>query len=288
MQVRCSIVKAVIPVAGLGTRMLPLTKSQPKEMLPVYDRPAIQYVVDEAIDSGIKDILLITGKGKRAIEDYFSPNLELENFLREKGREDDIPLIRNISPGVDIYYVRQKEPRGLGDAVMYAEKHVGTEPFMVLLGDDLILNDVPASRQMMEAYWKYDAPVLAVERVPHEDVSRYGIIAPGNELEKGVFQVEGMVEKPEPDDAPSDYGIIGRYLLTPEIFTYLRETRPDGKGEIQLTDALRRYNREHPMVAVELDGLRLDVGGMDGWLMANIKAAILKEPSLAGRIKKEL
>ena len=288
MQLRCSTVKAVIPVAGLGTRMLPLTKSQPKEMLPVYDRPAIQYVVDEAIDSGIKDILLITGKGKRAIEDYFSPNLELEGFLKERGKSDEIPLIRNIASEADIYYVRQKEPKGLGDAVMYAEKHVGTEPFIVLLGDDIILNDFPASRQMMEAYWKYDSPVIGVERVPEKDVSRYGIISPGKSPEKGVFQVEELVEKPDPGNAPSNYAIIGRYLLTPEIFTYLRETKPDRKGEIQLTDALRRYNREHPMVAVELDGLRLDVGGMEGWLMANIKAAILKEPSLADRIKKEL
>ncbi len=284
----CPIVKAVIPVAGLGTRMLPLTKSQPKEMLPVYDRPAIQYVVDEAMDSGIKDILLITGKGKRAIEDYFSPNLELENFLREKGREEDISLIRNIGSEADIFYVRQKEPNGLGDAIMYAEKHVGTEPFMVLLGDDLIINDIPASRQMMEAYWKYDSPVLAVEKVPHSEVSRYGIISPGEELEPGVFRVEDMVEKPAPEDAPSDYGIIGRYLLTPEIFTYLRETKPDAKGEIQLTDALRRYNREHPMVAVELKGIRMDVGGMEGWLMANIKAALLKDPSLSDGIRKVL
>jgi len=282
------VVKAVIPVAGLGTRMLPLTKSQPKEMLPVYDRPAIQYVVEEATDSGIKDILLITGKGKRAIEDYFSPNLELENFLRERGKEEDIAIIRNIAPEADIFYVRQKEPKGLGNAVMYAEKHVGTEPFVVLLGDDIILNDVPASRQLMEAYWKYDSPVIGVERVPKEDVSRYGIIAPGEALEEGIFRVEDLVEKPEPEDAPSDYAIIGRYLLTPEIFTYLREAKPDAKGEIQLTDALRRYNREHGMVAVELKGTRLDVGGMEGWLMANIKAATIRDPTLAERIKKGL
>jgi len=281
-------VKAVIPVAGLGTRMLPLTKSQPKEMLPVYDRPAIQYVVEEATDSGINDILLITGKGKRAIEDYFSPNLELEAFLKERGKTGEISLIRNIAPEADIYYVRQKEPRGLGDAVMYAENHVGTEPFIVLLGDDIILNSVPASRQLMEAYWKYDSPVIGVERVPEEDVSRYGIISPGKSLENGIFQVEELVEKPNPEDAPSNYAIIGRYLLTPEIFTYLRETKPDGKGEIQLTDALRRYNREHPMVAVELEGTRLDVGGMEGWLMANIKAAIMKDPSLVERIKEGL
>ncbi len=280
--------KAVIPVAGLGTRMLPLTKSQPKEMLPVYDRPAIQYVVEEATDSGINDILLITGKGKRAIEDYFSPNLELEAFLKERGKTGEISLIRNIAPEADIYYVRQKEPRGLGDAVMYAENHVGTEPFIVLLGDDIILNSVPASRQLMEAYWKYDSPVIGVERVPEEDVSRYGIISPGKSLENGIFQVEELVEKPNPEDAPSNYAIIGRYLLTPEIFTYLRETKPDGKGEIQLTDALRRYNREHPMVAVELEGTRLDVGGMEGWLMANIKAAIMKDPSLVERIKEGL
>ncbi len=280
--------KAVIPVAGLGTRMLPLTKSQPKEMLPVYDRPAIQYVVDEAIDSGIKDILLITGKGKRAIEDYFSPNLELEVFLKEHGKSDEIALIRNIASEADIYYVRQKEPKGLGDAVMYAEKHVGNENFVVLLGDDIILNDIPASKQLMDAYNKYKSPVVGVERVSPQDVSRYGIISIGDKIDDGIFGIDDLVEKPSIDEAPSDYAIIGRYLLTPEIFKYLKESAPDKKGEIQLTDALRRYNRDHPMVAVELKGMRLDVGGIESWLMANIAVANMKNPELHEKIKRSM
>ncbi len=280
--------KAVIPAAGLGTRMLPLTKSQPKEMLPVFNKPAIQYVVEEAIDSGIDDILIITGKGKRAIEDHLSPNADLERILMEKGMEKELGEVRRIGEGADIYYVRQKSPRGLGDAIMFAEKHVGSEPFAVLLGDDIILNDVPATKQLMSAYWKYDAPVLGVERVPMEDVSKYGIIRPGKVLEDGIIEIDDLVEKPKRDEAPSDYAIIGRYILTPEIFTYLRKVRPDAKGEIQLTDALRMYNKEHRLLAMELKGKRVDIGSPKGWIMANIEAVKQGDPELLERIRRML
>ncbi len=251
--------------------MLPLTKSQPKEMLPVFNKPAIQYVVEEAIDSGIDDILIITGKGKRAIEDHFSPNPELEGFLRERGREEDARAVRDIGKRADIFYVRQKEPKGLGDAVRYAEKHVGRDVFAVLLGDDIILNEKPAIKQLIDAYRRYDAPVLGVEKVRHEEVSKYGIIAPGNRLETRAFEVEDLVEKPDANEAPSDYAIVGRYLLTPEIFTYLRKVGKDSRGEIQLTDALRTYNKEHRIIAFELEGRRIDIGSIEGWIAANIE-----------------
>ena len=280
--------KAVIPAAGLGTRMLPLTKSQPKEMLPLFNKPAIQYVVEEAIDSGIDDILIITGKGKRAIEDHFSPSPELENFLKERGKEGEIGKIREIGKGADIFYVRQKSPKGLGDAIMCAEKHVGKEPFVVLLGDDIILNKVPAAKQLMNAYWNHDSPVLGIERVETEEISRYGIIAPGKTIGSGLFEIDDLVEKPAPESAPSNYAVIGRYLLTPEIFTYLRKVRPDSRGEIQLTDALRMYNKEHRMIGAELEGERLDTGNMESWLMANIEAVKRLKPDVFERIKRSL
>ncbi len=268
--------------------MLPLTKSQPKEMLPVFNKPAIQYVVEEAINSGIDDILIITGKGKRAIEDHFSPNTELEIFLKERGNESEIEKIRHIGKGADIFYVRQKNPRGLGDAIMCAEKHVGNEPFVVLLGDDIIFNSIPAAKQLMSVYWKYDSPVIGVEKVKREDVSRYGIIKPGNEISESIYEIDDLVEKPPIDKAPSEYAVIGRYLLTPEIFTYLRKIKPDSKGEIQLTDALRLYNKEHRMLALELQGKRVDTGNIEGWIMANIEAAKIMEPEVFESIKRRL
>ncbi len=268
--------------------MLPLTKSQPKEMLPVFNKPAIQYVVEEAINSGIDDILIITGKGKRAIEDHFSSSPELENFLKERGKEDEIEKIKGIGKGADIFYVRQNNPRGLGDAIMCAEKHVGNEPFAVLLGDDIIFNDKPAVKQLMNIYRKYDSQVIGIEKVDSNEVSRYGIINPGEAISAGLFEINDIVEKPSIEEAPSNYAVIGRYLLTPEIFTYLREVKPDPKGEIQLTDALRLYNREHRMIGAELEGKRADTGNIGGWLMANIEAARIMEPEMFERIKRDL
>lgn len=280
--------KAVIPAAGLGTRMLPLTKSQPKEMLPIFNKPTIQYVVEEAIEAGMNDILLITGKGKRAIEDHFSPNPELENFLKKKGKEKEIEKIRDIGNGADIFYVRQKSPRGLGDAIMYAEKHVGKEAFAVLLGDDIIFNHTPAIKQLMDVHKKHGSAVIGIERVNKSEISRYGIIDPGERIAEGVFEIKDVVEKPSIDEAPSDYGVIGRYILTHEIFSCLRETEPDKGGEIQLTDALRLYMQEHRILAVEIEGKRLDTGNMEGWLMANIETAKRAGPEIFEKIKREL
>ena len=265
--------KAVIPAAGLGTRMLPLTKAQPKEMLPILDKPAIQYVVEEAVASGITDILIITGKGKRAVEDHFSRNIELETFLRERGKEDELKKVRDTDIDADIFFVQQKEPKGLGDALLFAEKHVGSEPFILMLGDDIIFDKVPAAKQLINMYWKYNRPVIGIEDVPDKEIPRYGIIKSPDELVEGLFDIEDIVEKPSVENAPSNHAIIGRYLLTPEIFTYLRKTEADAGGELQLTDALRIYNREHRMLGLRFNGTRVDTGNLEGWLSANITAA---------------
>ena len=273
-------VKAVIPAAGLGTRMLPLTKAQPKEMLPILDKPAIQYVVEEAVASGIEDILIIIGKGKRSVEDHFSRNRELEFFLKERKKEEELKRLIGSEIDADIFFVQQKEPKGLGDAILFAEKHVGNEPFVLMLGDDIIFDQKPAAKQLIDAYYRYDRPILGIEDVPEEDVSKYGIIKTGGELENGIFDVEDMVEKPPLEKAPSNHAIIGRYLLTPEIFSYLRQSRPDFRGELQLTDALRMYNREHRMLGLRFNGIRVDVGNLKGWLRANMLAAKTFMPEL--------
>ncbi len=235
--------KAVIPAAGLGTRFLPVTKSMPKEMLPIIDTPIIQFAVEEAIVSGIEDIIIITGRGKRAIEDYFDTSPELENHLLTTNKIDLLKKVRNISSLIDIHYIRQKEPKGLGDAVLKAEKHVGDEPFAVLLGDDIIKDDTPCIKQLVDVYQKYKNSVIAVEEVKNKDVSRYGIIR-GTEIDKLVYRIEDIIEKPSLDEAPSNIGAVGRYILTPEIFDCIKET-PQGKGkEIQLTDAIRNLSFE--------------------------------------------
>lgn len=263
--------KAVIPAAGLGTRMLPITKSMPKEMLPVLNRPVIHYVVEEAIKAGIDDILIITGKGKRAIEDYFDRNFELEYYLSERGKERELELVREISEMVDIYYVRQKRPLGLGDAVLHAEKHVNGEPFAVLLGDDIIVSERPGIGQLVEVYERFDASVLGVETVEWEVVEKYGIVA-GEEVESGLYKVKDLVEKPGREEAPSNIAIVGRYILTPEIFDALREVKPDKRGEIQLTDALRLLVKDgRSMYAKTIEGKRYDVGTPEGWLRANVE-----------------
>ncbi|ACS34649.1 UTP--glucose-1-phosphate uridylyltransferase GalU [Thermococcus gammatolerans] len=274
--------KAVIPAAGLGTRMLPITKSMPKEMLPIVDKPVIHYVVEEAIKAGIDDILIITGKGKRAIEDYFDRSFELEFYLREKGKFEELKQIEEIGEMVDIYYVRQKKPLGLGDAILHAEKHVNGEPFAVLLGDDIIVSEKPGIKQLIEIAERREAPVIGVERVPWELVSRYGIVD-GEPLGDGVYQVKHLVEKPSPQEAPSNVAIIGRYVLTPEVFDALRETPPGRGGELQLTDALQELLSSQNIFAKEIKGERYDVGSKLGFVIANIELSLKR-----GELREEL
>lgn len=274
--------KAVIPAAGLGTRMLPITKSMPKEMLPIVDKPVIHYVVEEAIKAGIDDILIITGKGKRAIEDYFDRSFELEFYLREKGKFEELKQIEEIGEMVDIYYVRQKKPLGLGDAILHAEKHVNGEPFAVLLGDDIIVSEKPGIKQLIEIAERKEAPVIGVERVPWELVSRYGIVD-GEPLGDEVYQVKHLVEKPSPQEAPSNVAIIGRYVLTPEVFDALRETPPGRGGELQLTDALQRLLSSQNIFAKEITGERYDVGSKLGFVIANIELSLKR-----GELREEL
>lgn len=267
--------KAVIPAAGLGTRFLPITKAQPKEMLPVYNKPTIQYVVEEIVQSGIDDILIITGKNKRAIEDHFDRSPELEMSLKKHEKDAFLKDIEEIS-AVDIHYIRQKEQLGLGDAVYAARKYVGREPFAVLLGDTITKNSVPCTRQMMDVFEKVEAPVIAVEKVPPEKISSYGIIS-YDEVKDGLFKIKDLVEKPKAHEAPSDYGIIGRYILTPDIFECIEKTRPGAGGEVQLTDALCLLNRERPLYALEFRGRRYDVGNMMDWLKSTVEIALSDE-----------
>ncbi len=265
--------KAVFPAAGLGTRFLPVTKAIPKEMLPLVDKPLIQYCVEEAIASGIEDVIIITGRGKTAIEDHFDTSKELEVLLEEKGKTDLLKMVRDISNLVRFSYTRQKEALGLGHAILCAKDLVGDEPFAVFLGDDIIDSKVPVMMQMTEVYKKYRHSVLAVQRVSGENISSYGVIkgtAAGNRL----FEVTDLVEKPRPEDAPSDLAVIGRYILTPEIFEYLENTRPGKNGEIQLTDALKAMAGRHPIYALEFEGNRYDAGDKLGFLKATVSLAL--------------
>jgi len=273
-----SINKAVIPAAGLGTRFLPATKAQPKEMLPIVDKPTIQYVVEEAVGSGLEDILIITGRGKRAVEDHFDKAFEMEHFLRSKGKASELELIENITRLARLHYIRQGEPLGLGHAVSVAEDHVGSEPFVVLLGDDISDPASSATKAMVAAYREYGTSILAVQPVAESEVSRYGIVA-GEDNGNGVIRVTNLIEKPPVDEAPSNLAIIGRYLLTPGVFKCLKETKPDHKGEIQLTDALRLLLKEEKMHAVLYQGRRWDVGQVEGFLTASIDWA-MKRPEL--------
>jgi UTP-glucose-1-phosphate uridylyltransferase len=233
--------KAVIPAAGLGTRFLPATKAQPKEMLPVYNKPTIQYVVEEAVASGIDDILIITGKGKRSIEDHFDRSFELEYSLRNCGKMDYLVEVEAISEMADIYYVRQKKQKGLGDAIHCAKKHIDGQPFAVLLGDTISQSKVPCTKQLLDVHEKYNASAIAIERVPRDKIERYGIIK-GQQVEDSVYRIEDMVEKPRPEDAPSDLAITGRYVLESEIFDHIENVEPGVGGEIQLTDAMRQLD----------------------------------------------
>jgi|SRR5262245_27512316 len=273
--------KAVFPAAGLGTRFLPATKAQPKEMLPLVDKPIIQYGVEEAVASGVTDIILITGRGKNAIEDHFDVSVELETFLESRGRSEQLTEIRKISNMMDLAYVRQGEPLGLGHAVLVTQSLVGEEPFAVVLADDVIDAEPPALRQMIDIFEEMDGPVLAIEEVPHENVSSYGVID-AEEIRPGVYRIRDMVEKPPREQAPSNLAIIGRYVLTPDIFPALEETAKvkDRTGEIQLTNGLRRLLKTRPIYGCKIDGVRHDTGNKLGFLKAVVYFA-LRRPDLA-------
>lgn len=273
---KVEIKKAVIPVAGMGTRFLPATKSMPKEMLPVIDKPVIHYVVEEAIASGIDDIIFITGRSKRSIEDYFDDSPELESHLQMKNKDKMLKLVKDISSMVDIHYIRQKEPRGLGDAILTAKKHINEEPFAVLLGDDIIVNEKPCTKQLIDNFRKYGRSTIAVEEVPMEKTGSYGIIK-GQALDDSLYSLEDIVEKPSPEDAPSNVGAIGRYVFTPEILDCIKETAVGVGNEIQLTDAIRMLNEKQKVYAYKFTGKRYDTGDKVEYVKAIIDFALNKE-----------
>jgi len=268
--------KAIIPAAGLGTRFLPATKAQPKEMLPIVDKPTIQYIVEEAIESGIEDIMIVTGRNKRAIEDHFDKSYELEEELKKKGNHDLLNLVQDISNLVDIHYIRQKEPRGLGHAIYCAKSFIGNEPFAVLLGDDIVDSEVPCLKQLIAVFNEYKTSVLGVQKVPDEDVSKYGIVN-CKQIDDRVYKVKDLVEKPDLDKAPSNVAILGRYIITPEIFKFLENIEPGKGGEIQLTDALRKMISKEAMYAYDFVGKRYDVGNRLGFLEATVEFALKRE-----------
>lgn len=268
--------KAVIPAAGMGTRFLPATKAQPKEMLPIVDKPTIQYIIEEAVASGIEDILIVSGRGKRAIEDHFDKSYELEDMLRRKGEEELLSLVQDISNLANVNYVRQKEPRGLGHAIYCARSFAGNEPFAILLGDDIVDSSVPCLKQMIDVYEQYNATVLGVQQVPDSEVSKYGIIK-GTLIENRIYRVEDMVEKPDLDNAPSNVAILGRYIVTPEVFTHLETASPGKGGEIQLTDALGAMLSASPVYAYDFIGRRYDVGNKQGFLEATVEFALKRD-----------
>lgn len=272
------IKKAVIPAAGLGTRFLPATKAQPKEMLPIVDKPTIQYIVEEAINAGIESILIITGRGKRNIEDHFDKSYELESELKRKGNNSMLSMVEDISHLVNVFYVRQKEAMGLGHAIGCARDFVGNEPFAVLLGDDVVVSEQPAIGQLMEVYEKRGASVLGVQRVDKADVDKYGVIDPANDINGGrLHEVKDLVEKPSTDEAPSNLAILGRYIITPEIFDILAVQQPGKNGEIQLTDALKTLTNLQGMYAYEFEGKRYDVGDKLGFLKATVEFALCRD-----------
>jgi UTP--glucose-1-phosphate uridylyltransferase len=284
---RSSVRKAVFPAAGLGTRFLPATKAQPKEMLPLVDKPIIQYGVEEAVASGIDNIILVTGRGKNAIEDHFDVSVELETFLEARGKREQLAEIRKISNMINFAYVRQGEALGLGHAVLVARELVGNEPFAVILADDVIDADPPAIKQLIDVAAKVDGPVIAVERVPREDISSYGVIKVDAKLEEGVYRIQDLVEKPPREEAPSDLAIIGRYVLTPDIFPALAATKSDRTGEIQLTNGMRELLKSRPIYACEVKGVRHDTGNKLGFLKAVVYFA-LRRPDLAAKFSEYL
>ncbi|MFA5536110.1 MAG: UTP--glucose-1-phosphate uridylyltransferase GalU [Bacillota bacterium] len=270
------IKKAIIPAAGLGTRFLPATKAQPKEMLPIVDKPAIQYIIEEAINSGIEDILVITGRNKRAIEDHFDHSIELETILKQKKDFGLLAEIQAVSNMADIYYIRQKEAKGLGHAIYCARKFVGNEPFAVLLGDDLVVSKKPCLKQMLEIYAEFGGNVIALREVARNQVSSYGVVD-GSIIKGNVRQITDLIEKPTPELAPSNYAIMGRYIIQPEIFSILKTLPPGRGGEIQLTDALKELLNNQVLYGYEFEGTRYDVGDKLGFLIATVEFALARE-----------
>ena len=277
--------KSIIPAAGLGTRFLPATKAQPKEMLPIVDKPTIQYIIEEAVASGIEEILIITGRSKKCIEDHFDKSVELELELEKSGKEEMLKMVREISDMVDIHFIRQKEPKGLGHAISCAKTFVGNEPFAVLLGDDIVYNEgKPCLKQLIDCYDEYKTSVLGVQTVEAKDVNKYGIVN-GIHIEDRVYKVKGLVEKPPVEESPSNVAILGRYIITPQIFKILEETKPGKGGEIQLTDALLKLIDEEAMYAYDFEGTRYDVGDKLGFLKATVEYALRREDLRDGFIE---
>jgi UTP--glucose-1-phosphate uridylyltransferase len=272
------IKKAIIPAAGLGTRFLPATKAQPKEMLPIVDKPTIQYIVEEAIASGIEDIIIVSGRGKRAIEDHFDKSYELEETLASKGKYDLLKEMQDISNMANIHYIRQKEPKGLGHAISCASRFIGNEPFAVLLGDDIVKSDVPCLKQLIDAYEQYRSSIIGVQIVPKEDVTKYGIINPIEDINSSnIVKIHNLVEKPSIDNAPSNYAVMGRYVLMPEIFDLLANQEPGAGGEIQLTDSINKLNVSQSIYAYNFEGKRFDIGDKVGFIKATIDFALERE-----------
>lgn len=278
--------KAIIPAAGLGTRFLPATKAQPKEMMPIVDKPAIQYIVEEAVASGIEEILIITGRNKRAIEDHFDRSVELETELEKKQEKAMLKMVREISDLAEIYYIRQKTPMGLGHAISRAATFVGREPFAVMLGDDIVDSEIPCLKQLLDVYDAYGCSVLGVQRVAESQVEKFGIVD-GMKLGDRTYRVKGLVEKPSVEKAPSDIAILGRYVITPEVFPILETVKPGAKNEIQLTDALNILSREQEMLAYLFEGKRYDIGDKLGFLQATVETA-LKRPEFSVQFEKYL
>ncbi|WP_297714345.1 UTP--glucose-1-phosphate uridylyltransferase GalU [Clostridium sp.] len=268
--------KAIIPAAGLGTRFLPATKAQPKEMLPIVDKPTIQYIIEEAVASGIEEILIITGRNKKSIEDHFDKSVELEMELEKAGKQEMLDLVRGISDMVDIHYIRQKEPRGLGHAINCAKSFVGNEPFAVMLGDDVVESEVPCLKQLIDCFNEYKTTILGVQTVAPENVDKYGIVD-GIHIEDRVYKVKRLVEKPAVEEAPSNVAILGRYIITPKIFEILENTKPGKGNEIQLTDALETLIKNEAMYAYDFEGRRYDVGDKLGFLQATVEFALKRE-----------
>ena len=278
--------KAVIPAAGLGTRFLPATKAQPKEMLPLVDKPTIQYIIEEAASAGVEDIIIVTGRSKRSIEDHFDRSIELEIELEKAGKADLLEMVKSISEIANIHFIRQKQPLGLGHAVLTASHFIGDEPFAVLLGDDVVVSKKPVLQQMVDVFSEYKTSILGVQEVWPDAVSRYGIVDCIN-IDNAVYKVRDLIEKPKKEDAPSNIAILGRYILTPSIFKYLENQTPGAGGEIQLTDALKRLSKNEAMYAYTFKGHRYDVGTKIGFLQANIEFA-LRNPEIADDLKKYL
>ena len=278
--------KAVIPAAGLGTRFLPATKAQPKEMLPIVDKPTIQYIIEEAASAGVEDIIIVTGRSKRSIEDHFDRSIELEIELEKAGKQNLLEMVKSISEIANIHFIRQKQPLGLGHAVLTASHFIGDEPFAVLLGDDVVVSKKPVLQQMVEVFNEYKTSILGVQEVSPEAVSLYGIVD-CRHIDSDVYKVRDLIEKPAKENAPSNIAILGRYILTPSIFNYLENQAPGANGEIQLTDSLKRLSKEEAMYAYIFKGHRYDVGTKIGFLQANIEFA-LRNPATSGELKNYL